>query len=155
MPEKLDLLPNGRAFTRLGLSAKPHARVTQILRVSRSLFQPREDEDIAHFAFARDSVLLKPWLEVDLIADGHISPHVRSVWSARNAEKRYHSGSVALVSPNSQTMRSSRACFSSLIKFSSKPPGQSGRTEPVALTPRPGTRDLPPVAFFQTGYSFR
>jgi len=138
MPEKLDLLPHGRAFTRLGLSAKPHARSTQRIRVSRSLFQPGEDKDIAHFAFARDRVLLEPWLEVDLIADGHISPHVRSVWSARNAEKRYHSDLSHSVSPNSRMIRSSRACFSSFIKFSSKPPGQSARTRRSHSTP--GTR---------------
>lgn len=82
--------PNGRAFFRSGLNAKKHVRRTERLRVRLSLFQPREDEDIAHFAFARDSVLLEPWLEVILIAAGHISPHVCSVWSVQNAGKPYH-----------------------------------------------------------------
>jgi hypothetical protein len=47
-----------------------------LLGVSDTLFQRGDDENIAYFAFAGDSVLLKPWPKVDLVAAGHNSPHV-------------------------------------------------------------------------------
>ena len=81
------LLPlPGDAIKGAGKGAKIANKMTE---VRLPLLQRGDDEDVAHFAFARDSLLLEPWLEVNLIADGHSSPHVWSVWSVGRAEESY------------------------------------------------------------------